>query len=321
MSRLASRSLLFGVGLALLCSAVGIASGPAAALRERASTISARIDAVPAEYRSAVTTGLDRVENAVKAERHYLALFELERPFEMQSAFEFSSKRADITTTDAFLEEWKRVGAPPAPTAPAMKGPIIVQALATSAEARGPATYHASLPYSEDSGVSSGLFYLGESAAMYGFAKFCRSVEWPAVAAAPSLRSIAKELDAIDTEVAKAYGAAEAAQRAAFINVNVTLKVARETNGRGHYAAALLQYLLARYRFAVIGAPAAAAADLHGRIDSARASFANSKVDHSVAEFFLQLAAAQMATDTPGPRAAVVILDHVLPAYQSVVSR
>ena len=112
-----------------------------------------------------------------------------------------------------------------------------------------------------------------------------------------------------------------AAGRAAFINVNVALKLARETNGRNHHAAALLQYLLARYRFAMITAPPASAAELQGRIDSARASLASSKGDHSVAEFFLQLATAQLATETPGPRASAVILDHVLPAYQSVVSR
>jgi hypothetical protein len=302
---------------------VGWADAPAVAVRERAAAISANIDVIPTEYRASVSAALGRVDLALRADRHYLALFELERAFEMQSAFSFSAKRGSITTSEAFLKEWTRIGSPPAPTAPAMKTPVVVQALATSAEARGPATYHASLPYSEDSrdGISSGLFYLGESAAFYEFAAFCRKIEWSAGAAVPALRSVDTELDVLDAEVVKAYSAAEAGGRAAFINVNVTIKLARETNGRGHHAAALLQYLLARYRFAMISPPATAPPDLQGRLDSARVSFADKKNDHSIAELFLQLAAAQMATETPGPRAAAVILDKVLPAYQSVVTR
>ena len=314
---------LWAATLALISGALGAASGPATALRDRFAAISGNVEVIPAEYRAAVSTALGRVDLALKTDRPYLALFELQRAFEMQAAFDFSAKRANITTSDAFLNEWKRIGAPPAPTAPALKLPIFVQALATSAEARGPATYHASLPYSEDSsaGISSGLFYLGESAAVYEFASFCRKIDWPTVAPEPPLRSIDKELDVLDAEVAKAYGAAEAAGRAAFINVNVTIKLARETNSRGHHAAALLQFLLARYRFAMISAPAGPAApDLQSRLDSARASLTGKKVDHSIAEMFLQLAATQMATETPGPRAAVVILDTVLPAYHSVVT-
>ena len=115
-------------------------------MRERAAAISANIDVIPTEYRASVSAALGRVDLALKADRHYLALFELERAFEMQSAFGFSAKRASITTSEAFLKEWTRIGSPPAPTAPAMKTPVFVQALATSAEARGPATYHASLP-------------------------------------------------------------------------------------------------------------------------------------------------------------------------------
>lgn len=277
---------------------------------------------MPAEYRGALSTALGRVDAAVKADRLYLALFELQRAFEMQSAFQFAAKRAGITTSDAFLAEWKRVGAPPEPAAPPVKLPIVVQAIATSAEARGPATYHASLPYSEDSGISSGLFYLGESAAVYEFSSFCRKLDWPAAMPPPKLRSLDKELDVLDAEVAKAYSAADAAVRSAFINVNVTLKLARETNGRGHHAAALLQYLLARYRFAMISAPAVTAStDLQRRLDSAQASLAGKNVDHSIAGLFLQVASTQMMTETPGPRAAAVILDIVLPAYDSVVTR
>ena len=315
---------MWALTLALICGAPGATSGPATALRERAAAIAGNLDVVPSEYRGAISTALGRVDAAVKTDRLYLALFELQRAFEMQAAFDFSAKRARITTPEAFLEEWKRIGSPPAPEAPAMKLPIFVQALATSAEARGPATYHASLPYSEDSGggVNSGLFYLGESAAVYEFASFCRKIDWPAGASAPTLRSLDKELDVLDAEVAKAYSAAEAASRAAFINVNVALKLARETNGRGHHAAALLQYLLARYRFAMILPPAAAApADLQNRLDSVRASLASTTIDHSIAEMFLQLAATEMTTETPGPRATVVILDHVLPAYHAVVTR
>ena len=322
LSRTIVKISVWALTLALISGALGATSGPATELRERSAAIAGNIESVPTEYRSAVSTALGRVDAAVKADRLYLALFELQRAFEMQSAFAFAAKRTAITTSDVFLEEWKRVGAPPAPAAPPIKLPIFVQALATSAEARGPATYHASLPYSEDSGISSGLFYLGESAAVYEFASFCRKLDWTAALPPPPVRSVDKELDVLDAEVAKAYSAADAAVRSAFINVNVTLKLARETNGRGHHAAALLQYLLARYRFAMISAPAAAAStDLQRRLDSAQASLAAKTVDHSIAEMFLQMASTQMAAETPWPRAASVIIDTVLPAYNSLVTR
>jgi hypothetical protein len=316
------KTCLWTLTVALVSSALGATSGPATELRERSTAISGNIESVPTEYRGGVSAALGRVDAAVRADRVYLALFELQRAFEMQSAFDFAARRTGITTSDAFLTEWKRIGAPPSPAAPPINLPIFVQALATSAEARGPATYRASLPYSEDSGISSGLFYLGKSTAVYEFASFCRKLDWPAVVPPPPLRSVDTELDVLDAEVAKAYGAADAAVRSAFINVNVTLKLARETDGGGHHAAALLQYLLARYRFAMISAPAtAASSDLQRRLDSAQASLAGKKVDHSIAEMFLQIASTQMATETPGPRAAAVILDTVLPAYNSVVTR
>jgi hypothetical protein len=274
---------------------------------------------VPEKDRAGVLDRLKRAEAAAGSGRLYLALLELQAPFEMEGGYEVAVANANLKTPEEFARKWKDSGEPAAQLRPdGRPRPIVVDALAASAQARGPATYRASRPYFEDSGAFGGLYYLGESHAVGRFAAFCRALEWPAAGTRPALRSIAPELNAFEASVVKAYESAEGANRQGFIGVNIALKLARELDQRGELPGALLEYLRARYRFSIIGTPDPGA-DAAPRIQRERQSLA-AGVDHSIALLFLELAASNAENQAPpGPRGAAAILDDVLPAYKAVV--
>ena len=192
-------------------------------------------------------------------------------------------------------------------------------AICTSSEAAAPATYRASLPYAEDAGIGSGVYYLGDADAAVRFGAFCRSLTYAARGPRPPLRSIAREIDRFETDVLKHYNKADGQARRPFIQISVGLKMARERDASGDYAAALLQYLLVRYQYAVLltNSPAV---DVAARIRASQAGMRDA--DHSIAELFLQMAAARLeSADPPGPLAATAIMDVVIPEYIGIVKR
>jgi hypothetical protein len=103
--------------------------------------------------------------------------------------------------------------------------------------------------------------------------------------------------------------------------VHVAIKIAQTLDEQGRHEGALLQYLVSRIRFGLIRTLDAAqpsAAVVAGRI---RGFEIPGDVDHSIAHFLLQLAAATNEGSDPGPRGAAMILDDVLPAYFAAVKR
>ena len=206
----------------------------------------------------AVKTRLDRASLAVRAGRTALALYEMQAPFEMAAAWAYAKEKGSVTSMAAFEQEWKRIGPPRIVDAAPGGRPAIVTGLADSAEARAAATYRASRPYAEDAGIQSGLYYLGESRSVVQFAQFCRALNLTPPPQDLHLRSIEPELTLLEREVVDRYDRADADGRRPFIQINVALKLAYELDGRQRYAAALVQYLLARRTLGVItlaGAP------------------------------------------------------------------
>jgi hypothetical protein len=282
---------------------------------------SAIAEVVPADSRGAIVSRLERGRTANAAGRTYLALYDLQVAFEAEGGYRLAAGRKEIPDFETFKRKWTQLGAPADP--PSTKAEIaFIEALAQSAEGRAPATYKASLPYAQDAGIEAGLYYLGESQAMVRFAALCRSLERRRSGASPLLRSIEPELAAYEQQVVKAYDAAGAQQRPQFAAVNVTIKIARTLDQQQRYEGALLQYLVSRYRFALLtggaAGPAPAAADLQKRIDGIELTPAT---DHSIAQFFLQLASATLSGPEPMTASAVAVLDDVLPAYFEVVKK
>jgi hypothetical protein len=272
------------------------------------------------DERAPFMSRIDRASAAIESGRLYLALYELEPAWEhtFASAFARDAGASDIA---AFTARWKAAGEPRRGAA-LTAGPVVAEAFASAAETRGPATYRASLPYAQDSDVTSGWYYLGESRAVGAFASFVRALPWPSAPPRPAIRSIAPELDALDAEVTGAYKKMDRSQHPAYVGTSVTLKRARAAEAEQHYAGALLEYLIARYRFATLRAAATAAPPVPSpeRLADARARLAPN-VDHSIGELFVQMAEAAAArTDAAAQRGAAIILDDVLPAYHAALA-
>jgi hypothetical protein len=272
--------------------------------------------AVPEPQRAGVAASLARAAAAADAGRSLQALFELQPAWEMQAAFAFSAGTG-VTTQEQFERKWKAVGEPRAAAHDNRRRALFVEALAQSAEGKAPATYRASLPYAQDAGPMGGLYYLGESQAFGRFAAFCRSLDVPPAGLAPPLSPLDAQLKTIEDDILKAYDRAQGAGRPPFININVTLKLAKHLNEKGRRPGALLQYLLTRYRFALTRASTESSADVLQRLAEARTLEAGA--DHSIAQFFLQLAESHASGDGARPAAVAAILDDVLPAYWAVI--
>jgi hypothetical protein len=280
----------------------------------------AAAEVLPENSRGAITSRLERGRRAAAAGNVYLALYDLQVGFEAEGGYRVAAARTEITDCPAFTRKWTKTG-PPADPPSTKAGVLFLEALAQSAEGRAPATYKASLPYAQDAGIEAGLYYLGESHAMVRFASFCRSLPLPATAPRPALRSIEPELSAYERTVVAAYDRAPAGQRPQYAGVNVAIKIARTLDEQKRYEGALLQYLVSRHRFAVLSL----AASNWPSLDDLRARVASTKLpgdaDHSIAEFFLQLAAATLDPANPAPASAAAVLDDIIPAYLAVVNR
>jgi hypothetical protein len=277
-------------------------------------------EVLPADSRGAIASRLERAKSAAAAGNIYLALYDLQVGFEAEAGYRFAGGRKEVPDYAAFTRKWTETGPPAAP--PTTKaGVLFVEALAQSAEGRAPATYKASLPYAQDAGLDAGLYYLGESHAMVRFASFCRGLPLTTTLRAPALRSIEPELSAYEKQVVAAYDRAPAGQRPQYAGVSVAIKIARTLDEQKRHEGALLQYLVSRFRFALLSIPERQASPL----DQIRARVGSMKLpadaDHSVAEFFLQLAAATLNARDGTPGSAIAVLDDVLPAYFVVVNK
>jgi len=281
--------------------------------------VRADLATAPEDERANPLQRLDRAKAALDANRPLLALYLTEAPWEAGKAWTFITSAADVTTAGAFEKQWAALGEPKPIPASGARRLALIEALAASAEARGPTTYHASRFYGEDAGVAGGLYYLGDSHAVMQFAAFARSLEWPAAGREPTLRSIASEIRTLDVHMTTAYETMDRASHSAYIAASAALKQARSLNDRGRFGGALFQYLLSRYLFAGLRGPAAQDATAE-RIAASRATL-DPGVDNSIAELFLQLAAEGVGGNNPAQRrGAAAAIEDVIPAYLEAIA-
>jgi hypothetical protein len=278
------------------------------------------LTSIPETDRAGITARLERGRAALAAGKLYLALYDLQPVYEGEAGYRLAGQAAQFTTHEAFKARWAEMGLPP-PPGPGKAKVHFIEALAQSSEGRAAATYRASLPYAQDSGVSAGLYYLGESHAMPRFAAICRGLDVTSAGVWPSMMPVGTPLTAHESRVVKAYADAAAPLRPRYAQVSVAIKQARSLDDAGRAEGALLQYLVSRFRFALIqreGSAAPAAADVLKRV---RSTAMPAGGDHSIGTFFLQLAEGLLTAGEPTPAAAAAILDDVIPAYLELVKK
>lgn len=235
-----------------------------------------------------------------------------------------------------FEAEWARMGRTlgPALDAPAPASfdglaSALVRALAEIAASRTRIHYRASLDYGRATMPDSGLFYLGAAQAQRELLAFLRSLPSPASAAdprgRPPLRALGPEIADLETRLLGLYRPPASIDRhPEFIFVAGLLKEARELDAAGLHHGALLRWLEAELRTALLqlsSTPPDAAA-LRRELDAIDARLAAQRLDHTVAGYFIEAARANLddpAPDSAPTRTAAVVAE-VLPRYSAALA-
>jgi hypothetical protein len=271
---------------------------------------------------SALTTAreaLDRGQRLVALER-----FAAARQNVAAAQYATSQPPAIRTALPGFEREWERIrgvlapqlSSPPRAAVVETLRPAALRAMAEAALPQVKIYFDASLEYGRNTTPLFGLFYLGAAQAQRDFVTLARTLHSSTTSAAPAVRGLAPELDALEGELLAAYRPPLAIDRHPdFIAASAALKEARELDAAGLHYAALLKYLQSAQRVGVLRAGAIQdAAALRESLATFESRVAAAGVDHTIGRLFVERA--QVAASS-GKDAATVqaIVQDVLPRY------
>ncbi|HLK53188.1 MAG TPA: hypothetical protein VKU42_07015 [Candidatus Angelobacter sp.] len=204
-----------------------------------------------------------------------------------------------------------------------------IRALAEAAQGRTMPLLEGSRGFATATNPKDGLFYMGQAQGEAAFAVFVSKLNAPHKAASIPLRSVLPELEALQEKTNAAFQPPLSIDmHPRFIQLNATLKFARELDSARAYAGALYQYLEAVRNYGMLDPKVpdtAKQASLRSSIADELKKSAASKRDDSIAQIFLEkadgwLTKADGAATSPDEwRAIQVILEHVLPAYYAAL--
>lgn len=338
------RARLFAVLPAALALAVPASAVRAAAKEQQTGGLDAEVAYWAAFLRTNTATddlwkqikqgsepALARVQTALEAGHRGLALLRFASVHEGLAAAAYLGERSANQRKDgaAFEAEWTRMGGvlredlgPSSASALDAVRPALLRAVGEAALLQVRIYYDASLDYGRSTTPESGLYYLGAAQAARDWTRLVRRLSQPAPQAAPALRPLAGDLDALEEEMLAAYRPPLSIDKhREFIGASSALKEARELDAAGLRHGALLRYLEAAQRFASLRAAApppvtelvSRLRELEGRLGGV--------VDHSLARAFVEAARsdlAEHAADGAAVTAAAVVSD-VLPRYMAAL--
>jgi hypothetical protein len=269
------------------------------------------------------------VSEALSRGRNWLALARLASArVAIDAGRRAGSWKAQAAPTLPRLEaDWRRVGRrlapelqPPSPEALRGVAPAAVRALAEIALLRVRGNYQGSLDYGRATSPEAGAYYLGEAQAQSELVAFLRDLSRPSPLAAPPLRSIGPELDALERELLAAYRPPASVDRhGELIEAGAALKEARELDVAGLRHGALLRYLQA-LRMAAGLTGRASVPDpelLKRRLDQLATQLDAARVDQSIGRIFLESAQADLERAPAAEPMAIApaVAGEVLPRY------
>jgi hypothetical protein len=282
------------------------------------------------EARKSGESALRQAEEALRHGRRLVALERLAAVSQQLGAALYVSERpaAERKELLAFEAEWKRVGgemrdviAPAGRTAESLATirPALARALAELSISQARESYAAGLEYGRNTEPQYGLYYLGAAKAHRSFVEFARGLPIVNAGRAPQLRSLRSEIDALQALLLAAYRPPASIDRhSEFIVASSALKEAREQDAAGHRYAALLRYLQAAQRTAMLRDPGPAdMSDVRRRLTDADSRLRDAGVDHTLGQFFVERANTALATDggAAGDTTAAALAIDVLPRY------
>jgi hypothetical protein len=279
---------------------------------------------------------INQAEKALQAGHLYLSLNLLQQTVELR-AFEYRKTKLDVEKggVEAFEQEWRRVGEIVSAqekliaSKSLQPSPLIIKAMIERAVTQVRPTYKSGRLYAQNTTITNGLLYMGIVQSYLEAALFFQNLQFNEIKTALRLRPIDGELNKLEAEILEAYRRPNATdQQQTFNYANMTLKMAWDLNREKRYAGALLQYLEAARAIALTSPPPVetlSADSLKSELQLMRTKLTSSKTDHSIGEFYWQMASSAInrAEGSPdkGPYSrAAVVLNRVLPLYLEYVA-
>ncbi len=325
--------------LALLWIPAAAAPDPASQIKREAARLEQLLKDKPitdpdlAQIHSMVGESLKGVTDALKAGRLYLALENLAEAFDLFQGGRAASDKAEVVKggLPAFDAQWNNARLKL--TALDQKAlernwshaPAAFQALSEAAQGKTLPLLEGGRGFATSTEPKDGLLYVGEAQGEAEFAQFCATLTLPRKSTSFPLRSLSPELQTLQDKTNAAFQPPKSIElHSRFIGLNSAIKLAQELDARKFYAGTLYQYLEGVRRYSMLDAApldAAKQSALKDALAAAQKKLAASDQDDSIAQLFLERAAAQIShADGSAPsadewRSAQIIVDQVLPAY------
>jgi hypothetical protein len=280
---------------------------------------------------------LKDADSARSAGRLYLSLENLGQAEDYFQAVRTIEAKADAVKDNlpAFESEWGKASLEYAALDKQARQrnwdrfPAAVRALSESAQGRTIPLLEGSRGFATSTKPQDGLAYMGEAKGEATYATFLYNLSIARKGSPFPLRSILPELEALQEKTNAAFQPPRSIDmHPRFINLNATLKFARELDSSKAYAGALYQYLEATRHYGMLDPVVpddAKQSALRSQLTEELKKVSASKRDDSIGQAFLERAQGWLnKPDGAAPsadewRATQVILQQVLPAYYAAL--
>jgi hypothetical protein len=278
------------------------------------------------DLKSSAEPSLKIARDALAKDRRLLALFRVGHAKQSLTGLEYvrGLPAAASADTAGFDAEWARMGKVLAPDMAPLQAdtlagvrPAGIRAIGEAALPQIRGYYDASLEYGHNTMPQVGLVYIGMAQAQRDLVALTRKMSAPTPKKAPKLRSLAPEIEALQTELLTAYKPPLSIDRhSEFIGASSTLNDARQLEAAGLRHGAMMRYLQSSLRLATLQGtkttldPPAVLA----KLAEIERQLSSSDLDHSIVRYFLEAAQNEIDSGPPAsgsPIAPLVATDTV----------
>jgi hypothetical protein len=284
-----------------------------------------------------ITGALKHASDALAAGHLYVSLEQLGEAEDLLQGVRSLQEKKDAIkeSVPAFEEEWGKANVQLTALNKSVQGKdwshtiAAIQALSEAAQGRAVPLMEGSRGFATATGPKEGLFYMGEAQGQTAFAVFVSKLNAPRKTSQIPLRSLLPELEALQEKTNAAFQPPKSIEmHPRFIQLNSTIKFARELDSSKAYAGALYQYLEAVRHYGMLDPAvpdAAKQAALRSAVADELKKFSASRRDDSIAQIFPEKADAWLHKANGEPtspdewRAIHVVIDRVLPAYYAAL--
>lgn len=337
-------TVLSFVGLLLIANVKAYAQDAAAQTKGEIERLQQSLKAQPiqspdlAELGKQIEQHLKDADLAHSAGRLYLSLENLGHAEDYFQAVRTIEAKADAIKDNlpAFEAEWGKASLEYAALEKQAhqrnwnRLPAAVRALSESAQGRTIPLLEGSRGFATATKPQDGLAYIGEAKGEAAYATFLYGLTIARKGSPFPLRSVLPELEALQEKTNAAFQPPRSIDmHPRFINLNATLKFARELDSSRAYAGALYQYLEGVRHYGMLDPTVpdeAKQSALRSQVADELKKASASKRDDSIGQIFLEKANGWLnkpegaAPSSDEWRAVQVIVQQVLPAYYAALN-